>query len=112
MSTQKFVNGLNKMTFIKKEDNTFYTLEGFEVSYELVLLDGFIHKNYPIQFQFHIRKDGVFITRWGCEDNESNAIASAWVLRTESMIRQTEYVEIDSTRDKALAEFKRLTDEV
>lgn len=112
MSTQKFVNGLNKMTFIKKEDNTFYTSEGFEVSYELVLLDGLIHKNYPIQFQFHIRKGGVFITRWGCEDNESNAIASAWVLRTESMIRQAEYVEIDSNRDKALAEFKRLTDEV
>ncbi len=111
MSTQKFVNGLNKMTFIKKEDNTFYTSEGFEVSYELVLLDGLIHKNYPIQFQFHIRKDGVFITRWGCEDNESNAIASAWVIRTSAKMRDLEYDLEDSAKDKALAEFKRLTDE-
>lgn len=111
MSTQKFVNGLNKMTFIKKEDNTFYTSEGFEVSYELVLLDGLIHKNYPIQFQFHIRKDGVFITRWGCEDNESNAIASAWVLTTKWKIKDAEYKREDSAKAKALAEFNRLTDE-
>lgn len=111
MSTQKFVDGLNKMTFIKREGNTFYTSEGFEVSYELVLLDSLIHKNYPIQFQFYIRKEGVFVTRWGCEDNESNAIASAWVIRTSSKIRNVEYELEGRAKAIALAEFKRLTEE-
>jgi hypothetical protein len=83
MKTQKFIDELNKMTFIKKEGNTFYTSEGFEVSYELVILDGLIRKNYPIQFQFYVRKDGVLITHLGCEDNKANAIASTWVLSTK-----------------------------
>lgn len=110
MSTQNFINGLNKMNFIKYDHKTFYTDEGFEVSYELELLDGLIHKNYPIQFQFYIKKDGAYVTRWGCEDNESNAIASSWVLKMMSNLTEIEYRLSKDVKSRALAEFKKLTE--
>ena len=109
MSTQDFIDGLNKMKFVRKDDNTFYTADGFEVRYELELLDGLIHRNYPIQFQFYVYKDGLYITRWGCEDNEENAIASAWVLKNKYKIVEDEYNAKDNAKADALDEFKKLT---
>jgi hypothetical protein len=109
MSTQDFVDGLNKMKFVSYDDKSFHTADGFEVRYELELLDGLIHRNYPIQFQFYIYKDGLYITRWGCEDNEANAIASAWVLKNKYKIIEIEYNAKDDAKSDALDELNKLT---
>jgi hypothetical protein len=109
MSTQDFIDGLNNMKFVSYEDKSFHTADGFEVRYELELLDGLIHKNYPIQFQFYVYKDGLYITRWGCEDNEANAIASAWVLKNKYKIIEIEYNAKDDAKSDALDELNKLT---
>ena len=109
MSTQDFIDGLNKMKFVSYEDKSFHTADGFEVRYELELLDGLVHNNYPIQFQFYVYKDGLYITRWGCEDNEAYAIASAWVLKNKYKIIEDDYNVKNHAKADALHEFKKLT---
>jgi hypothetical protein len=109
MNTRNFIDGLNKLNFVKYENKTFYTAEGFEVSYELSLMDGYIRTNYPIQFTFYVRKEGLYVMRWGCESNECNAIAGTWVESTKWGIKDRAYKLEDEAKDKALAEFNKLT---
>lgn len=108
MNTQNFIDGLNKLNFVKYENKTFYTAEGFEISYELTLMDGYIRDNYPIQFTFYVRKEGVYVTRWGCESNESNVLAVTWVETTRYKIKDAEYKREDDAKEQALAEFNQL----
>lgn len=108
MNTQEFINGLDKLTFVKYENKTFYTAEGFEISYELTLMDGYMRDNYPIQFTFYVRKEGLYIMRWGCESNECNAIAGFWVLITKRNIKDRDYQREVEAKNKALVEFSEL----
>jgi hypothetical protein len=106
--TQTFVNGLNKLNFISYDEKTFLTLEGFEVSFELKIMDT-IQKEYPIQFLFYIKKDGLYISSWGCYSNECNSIASKWVLTTKNKLRDQEYDEQDKQKALAKSLFNQLT---
>jgi len=63
-NTQDFIDGLNKLNFVKYDNKTLYTKEGFNVSYEIELNGGAL-SNYPIQFVFIIRKDEIHIQSWG-----------------------------------------------
>ena len=107
-ATKNFIDGLNKLNFVKYENKTFYTDEGFEISYELSLMDGFIGINLPIQFTFYVRKEGLYVMRWGCESNESNGLAVSWVETTKYKIKDAEYKREDDAKEQALAEFNQL----
>lgn len=106
--TQTFVNGLNKLTFISQDENTFLTLEGFTVSYEFKIMDT-MNSEYPIQVLFHIRKDNVFVSSWGCYSNECNSIACKWILKTKSKIKDEIYYNEDVKKSDAKKLFNQLT---
>jgi hypothetical protein len=80
METKKFLDQLDRLTFVSHENKTLQTNEGFEVSYNLELMGG-VMTNYPIQFIFRIRKGDVYIATWGCSSNEDNALATSWWLK-------------------------------
>lgn len=103
METQDFLNGLDKLTFVKHEDKTFYTEEGFEIKYDLELMGGAISK-YPIQFIFRIYKEGAYVKSWGCASNDDNIIANVWWQKKECAMSDLHY----SKREKKTVENKRL----
>ena len=108
MNTQNFLDGLDKLTFVKYEDKTLHTAEGFEISYSLELMGGALSK-YPIQFIFRVRKDGMYVQSWGCSDNEDNIIANIWWQRKESAMHQLEYDREDTKKVELKREFESLT---
>ena len=108
METKDFLDALDKLTFVKYEDKTLHTAEGFEISYELELMGGALSK-YPIQFTFRVRKDGTHVQSWGCSDNEDNIIANIWWQKKESAMRQLEYDRQDKKKAKLRREFESLT---
>lgn len=103
METQDFLNGLDKLTFVKCDDKTLYTEEGFEIKYELELMGGALSK-YPIQFIFRIYREGAYVQSWGCSSNEDNIIANIWWQKKECAMNDLEY----SKKDKKTVENKRL----
>ena len=107
MNTQDFLNGLDKLTFVKYEDKTLYTKEGFEISYELELMGGALSK-YPIQFIFRVRKDSTHIMSWGCEDNDDNIIANIWWQKKESAMHQLKYDNESAKKLELKKEFEKL----
>jgi len=80
MNTQNFLDALDKLTFVKYENKTLQTTQGFQISYTLELMSGTMN-NYPIQFLFRVRKDDVHVMSWGCSSNEDNKLATHWWLR-------------------------------
>jgi hypothetical protein len=106
--TQNFVNGLNKLTYISRDGQTFLTLEGFEISYEFKIMET-LHGDYPLQILFYIKKDGLYISSWGCYSNECNKVACQWILKTKSKIQDEIYYTEDSKKAEAKKLFNQLT---
>jgi len=107
MNTQDFLNGLDKLTFVKYENKTFYTVEGFEISYEIELNGGAITK-YPLQFIFRVRKDNTHVMSWGCESNDDNIISNIWWQKKEAEINKEKYKLEDIKRVKLKNEFNKI----
>ena len=76
-NTQDFLNKLDKLTFIKYENKTLHTAQGFEISYSLQLMEVSM-PNMPIQFLFRVKKDNAHVVTWGCDSNESVALSVKW----------------------------------
>ena len=76
-TTQDFLKGLDKLTFVEHKDKVLYTKEGFDISYELVLMDSLID-SMPIQFQVRVRKDDVHVITWGCSSNDDVILCVKW----------------------------------
>lgn len=108
MNTQDFLNGLDKLTFVKYENKTFYTVEGFEISYEIELNGGVITK-YPLQFIFRVRKDNMHVMSWGCESNDDNIISNIWWQKKEADITREKYKLEDIKRNDFRNEFNKIT---
>ena len=107
-NTQDFLNKLDKLTFIKHENKTLHTAQGFEISHTIELI-GNPNTDYPIQFLFRIRKDDVHVARWGCSSNEDNKLAVHWWLQKYYAISDMEYEEKNIVETLAKIEFENLT---
>lgn len=107
-TVQDFINQLNKLTYIKYEDKTLHTEEGFEIYYEIKLMGGRMSK-YPLQFIFRVRKENVHITSWGCGSNDDNILANCWWQSKESYIYDLEHTELSKKKAEFFNQFKQLT---
>lgn len=107
-NTQDFLNKLDKLTFIKHEDKTMHTAEGFQISYSLELL-GVSMPNMPIQFQFRVRKEGRYVMTWGCDSNESVLLSVRWWQKKEFDIHISESDKESDKRKALRKEFETLT---
>ena len=81
-NTQDFLNGLDKLTFVDYKDKVLHTKEGFEISYDLELMGSALNI-MPIQFIVRVRKEGVYVTSWGCGNNEDVALCVKWWQKRE-----------------------------
>jgi len=107
-TTQDFLKGLDKLTFIDHKDKVLYTKEGFEISYELILLESLID-SIPIQFQIRVRKDDTHVTTWGCGSNDDVILCVKWWQRKEWNVYQHNSSERDLKRLNLKNEFEKLT---
>lgn len=107
-NTKDFLNQLDKLTFVKHEDKTLHTAEGFQISYTIELM-GNVMTDYPIQFVFRVRKGDVYIMTWGCSSNEDNKLATHWWLKKCYTISDKEYEEKIVVETLAKIEFENLT---
>lgn len=107
-ATQDFLDHLNKLTFVKYEDKTFYTAEGYEIRYELQLM-GLWMPDSPIQFQFRIIKDNIHIKTFGCVSNESVLSAVKWWENKEFNIHVSKSDKEAKKRHELIKEFENLT---
>jgi hypothetical protein len=89
---------LDKLNYVSAKGKTLQTEQGFEVSYELGLMSA-VHGNYPIQFTFRVFKNGIYVSSWGCSDNDDNNIATKWFLTTKYKAEQLEYSIEDAEKD-------------
>jgi hypothetical protein len=108
MNTQNFLDALDKLTFVKYEDKTLHTAEGFEISYSLELI-GVTMPNMPIQFLLKVRKDNTHVETWGCDGNESVVLAVKWWQKKEWDIYLADNESEDEKRKELKKEFKQLT---
>jgi hypothetical protein len=107
-TTQDFLNQLDRLTFIKYDNKTLYTLEGFEISYSLELI-GVSMPSMPIQFLLKVRKDNVHVTTWGCDGNESVVLSVKWWQKKEWEVYLAESEFASEIKKSLKKEFENLT---
>ena len=105
--TQKFLEGLDKLTFVKGKNKTLYTKEGYEISYALELMGGTM-LSMPIQFQFIVRKGKEHVMTWGCGDNEDVLLSVRWWQRKEWDIYTLQSDDKDNRRKELKNQFNQL----
>jgi hypothetical protein len=108
LNTQNFLDALDNLTFVKYEDKTLHTAEGFKISYELELMGGAMSK-YPIQFTFRVRKGKLYVRGWGCGDNEDNILANIWWQKKVYAMQELKRNKRDAKQSKANKLFQELT---
>ena len=105
--TQQFLEGLDKLTFVKAKNKTLYTKEGYEISYELELMGGTM-LSMPIQFQFRVWKDKEHVMTWGCSSNEDVLLSVRWWQRKEWDMYTSQSDAKDNKRKELKNQFNQL----
>lgn len=102
---QDFLNKLDKLSFTSYGDKTLHTAEEFDISYNIEITS---MKSLPLQLIFRVRKENVYVTSWGCRNNEDNTIACNWWQRKITELCNTEYTNRSEKEDHFKNQFNKL----
>jgi hypothetical protein len=105
---EDFLNRLDKLTYIKCEDNTLYTKEGFQINHSLKL-DNSIIPDRSIIFTFRVWKGDIYINTWSCLSADDKKIAIDWWFKKCRAINYIDYEEKYADEIRAKKEFETLT---
>lgn len=100
-----FLNKLDKLSFTSYGDKTLHTEEEFDISYNIEMTS---MTSLPLQFIFRVRKEGVYVTSWGCSSEYDNTIACAWWQRKITELCNTEYKNRSEREDHFKNQFNKL----
>jgi hypothetical protein len=105
-----FLAKLDKLTIngVNRDKLTLTTEEGFTIQMKLEVSTVKMSIVYPIQVVIQVIKEGVRVSTWGCESNETNQEAIYWLYARGNKVRDLQYEDEDNKARDLKAEFDKL----
>lgn len=106
----KYLEKLERLTVtgINRDKLTLTTEEGFTIQMKLEVNTIQMKNVYPIQVVIQVTKEGMRVSQWGCDSNESNQEAILWLYKKGMKAKDLEYDEEERRVRELKAEFDKI----